>query len=103
MSTHKIHPALTPVDIAYKIAVKKLRTQLCLSQALFARQFQIVGKHARFTVGRWERLSSPIMPTTKHKLRMRELFEMNRQLRQNSEKFLQGREESSIAQVDFSV
>lgn len=103
MSTHEIHPLLTDVDIAYKKAVKKLRIQLCLSQVQFARQFQIVGKHARFTVGRWERLSSPHMPTTKHKLRMRELFTMNRQLRQNPEKFLEGRDETRLAQVDFTV
>lgn len=103
MSTHKIHPLLTEIDIAYKIAVKRLRTQLCLSQVQFARNFQIVGKHARFTIGRWERLSSPHMPTTKHKLRMRELFEMNRQLRGDPEKLLTGRDETSLAQVDFSV
>ena len=102
MAEH-IHPDLSPIEADYKRAVKRLRDQLTLTQKQFARQFGLTGPNARFTVGRWERLASPHMPSTKHRLRMRQLFEMNQEVRTNPTEFMAGREETSLEQVDFSV
>ena len=73
----KIHSKLKDDEIEYKKAILLLRTQMSLNQSQFARQFNLNGENARYTVGRWERLSCPDLPGRENMKRMRVLFQMN--------------------------
>lgn len=83
--TETIHPDLKDDAICYKNSIRILRDQMMLNQAQFARQFGLNTINARYTIGRWERLSCLDLPGKVNMKRMRELFKLNARNRKTGE------------------
>ena len=84
--TETIHPDLKDDEIHYKESIWLLRDQMKLNQAQFARQFGLNTLNARYTIGRWERLSCSDLPGKVNMQRMRELFKLNASVRETGDK-----------------
>ena len=82
----EIHPDLKDDEICYKNSIRVLRDQMHLNQAQFARQFGLNTLNARYTIGRWERLSCIDLPGKVNMQRMRELFKLNANCRSTGDK-----------------
>lgn len=83
--TETIHPDLKDDEIHYKHSIWTLRDQMKLNQVQFARQFGLNTANARYTIGRWERLSCVDLPGKENMKRMRELFKLNARNRETGE------------------